>query len=231
MQIAVVIPALDEADRIQSTIRSAMAPGVEVLVVDGGSRDATRARASEAGARVIQSQPGRARQLAVGVGAVDAEAVVFLHGDTRLPPGWSDAVRRALADPEVAGGAFSLRFARGELRGASPAARGALRLVEGVARLRSRWLRLPYGDQALFARSRALAAAGGVPQAPLMEDLDLVRGLRRVGRLALLREEATTSPRRHLRRGVLRTAARNALALAAFALGLDRERVRRWYER
>jgi rSAM/selenodomain-associated transferase 2 len=195
---------------------------VEVVVADGGSRDTTRPRAEAAGARVVSSSPGRARQLAAGAAAVEAETLLFLHADTRLPRGWDEAVRQALADPSVAGGAFRLRFDRRSL---------GLRLVEWGARLRVALFGLPYGDQALFVRRRVLQALGGVPQVPLMEDLDLVAGIKRHGRLVRLRAEAVTSARRYLERGLLATWLRNALAAAAWGLGLDRERVAAWYRR
>jgi rSAM/selenodomain-associated transferase 2 len=222
VRIAVVIPTLEEEDRIAHTIQSARAPGVEIIVADGGSRDATRERAVAAGARVVAAQPGRARQLAAGLRAAEADAILFLHADTRLPPGWADALRRALADPAVVGGAFAFRFAEPGLR---------LRLVECGVRLRLALAGLPYGDQGLFARRSALEAIGGMPQAPIMEDLDLVRALRRRGRLALLPLAATTSARRYLERGVLRTVARNTLALLGWALGVDRARLAAWYRR
>lgn len=192
-----------------------------MIVVDGGSRDATVQRAHALGARVIASAPGRARQLAAGAAAAtEPDALLFLHADTRLPAGFSARVREALADERVAGGAFAFRFAE---RGA------ALRLVELGVRLRLALARLPYGDQALFVRSAVLRALGGVPQAPIMEDLDLVRGIRTHGRLALLPDAVTTSARRYQARGVSRTLLRNALALAAWSLGIDRARVAAWY--
>jgi rSAM/selenodomain-associated transferase 2 len=229
VKIAVVIPALCEADCIQSAVHSARAPEVEVLVVDGGSRDATRERARDAGARVLESRPGRARQLAAGVQATGADVLLFLHADTRLPPGFADAVRAALADPAVAGGAFGFRFEPAP--GAGALARVGLRLVERGVRARLALLGLPYGDQALFARRAVLERAGGVPQVPILEDLDLVAAIRRAGRLALLPASVATSPRRYLEGGVLRTWARNALALAAWYLRLDRARVAAWYGR
>jgi rSAM/selenodomain-associated transferase 2 len=223
VRIAVVIPARDEAEQIAAAVSSAREPGVEVIVVDGGSRDATAAHARQAGARVIASEPGRARQLAAGVSAVgDADALLFLHADSVLPAGWSAAVDAALADRAVAGGAFAMRFAE---RGAR------LRFVELGVRLRLALARLPYGDQALFVRRTALLEIGGVPQAPIMEDLDLVRALRARGKLALLPLPVITSARRYLAGGVLRTMARNWLALAAWSLGLDRARVAAWYRR
>ncbi len=221
MRIAVVIPARDEEERIEAAIRSAREAGAEVIVVDGGSRDATARRARTAGARVIASAPGRARQLAAGAEAAShADVLLFLHADTQLPRGWAARVGAALADPRVAGGAFAFRFAE----------RGALlRLVELGVRLRLALARLPYGDQALFVRTSVLRALGGVPQAPIMEDLDLARGIRAHGRIALLSDAVTTSARRYQARGVLRTMARNWLALAAWSLGLDRARVAAWY--
>ena len=157
-----------------------------------------------------------------GVRATDAPVLLFLHADTRLPDGWAAAVRGALADPGVAGGAFGFRF-----EGSGP----RLRWIEWGVRLRLAVAGLPYGDQALFLRRDVLDAMGGVPQVPIMEDLDLARGIRAAGRLALLPLPVRTSARRYLAAGVLRTWLRNAAALAAWQLGLDRERVAAWYQR
>jgi len=232
----VVIPALQEADRIQDAIESAQAPNavdaVEVVVADGGSRDGTRERARAAGARVVESAPGRARQLAAGARETEAEVLLFLHADTRLPEGWDAAVRGALADPRVAGGAFGFRFDDFGPDDVCPDGfKVRLRWIEWGVRLRLALARLPYGDQALFLRRPVLEAMGGVPQVPIMEDLDLVRGIRAAGRLALLPLAVRTSARRYLSAGVARTALRNAGALVAWQLGLDRERVAAWYQR
>jgi hypothetical protein len=154
------------------------------------------------------------------VAAREADALLFLHADTTLPAGWSARVRDALADARVAGGAFALRFAE-------PGA--LLRFVELGVRMRLALARLPYGDQALFVRASVLEELGGVPQAEIMEDLDLVRGMRAHGRLALLPAAVTTSARRYQARGVLRTMLRNWAALAAWSLGLDRGRIAAWY--
>jgi len=154
--------------------------------------------------------------------ASDADVVLFLHADTHLPPGWEAAVGSALADPQVVGGAFALRFDSRSL---------GLRIVEWGAWLRAALFGLPYGDQAVFARRAALEAIGGIPAAPILEDLDLVRALRRRGRLARIALPVTTSARRYQRRGVARTWWRNALALAGWRLGVDRERLAAWYSR
>ena len=222
MKLSVVIPTLDEAEWIGAAVGSAISPDVEILVVDGGSADGTTARAAAAGARVIASEPGRARQLGVGARACGGDAIVFLHADTRLPSGWESAVRRALEDAVTVGGAFRLR-----LEPSSP----ALKLVEWGARLRVALFRLPYGDQALFVRRATLEQMGGVPQVPIMEDLDLVRGMKRRGRLALLPQEVVTSARRHLAGGPLRTAARHLVAALAWTAGVPRSRVADWVRR
>lgn len=145
--------------------------------------------------------------------------MLFLHADTRLPSGWAIAVRDALRDPGVVGGAFRLRFAERSF---------GLAVVEWGAARRAQWGGLPYGDQALFARRSALEAIGGIAPVPIAEDLDLVRALATRGRLALLPQAVTTSARRYLRGGVFRVWLRNALGLAGWRLGVDRERLARW---
>jgi rSAM/selenodomain-associated transferase 2 len=222
VRLSVVIPALNEVGTIADAVRSAAAGGVEIIVVDGGSADGTRESAAAAGAIVLHSPPGRARQLGVGAGRARGEAILFLHADTLLPPGWSRGVAAALADPGVVGGCFRLRFDP-----PSP----ALAVVAWGVRLRVALLGLPYGDQGLFVRRQVLERVGGIPQVPIMEDLDLVHALRREGRLARLPLAITTAARRYRARGTLRTVLRNLLAACAWGLDLDRERIAAWYRR
>lgn len=248
MSISVVIPTLDEAERIVGAVESVLyggaaargveaeaAPGagqgveVEVLVVDGGSRDATCRLAREAGARVLElvdefpdregaraPRRGRAHQLRLGSERTRGETLLFLHADTRLPAGWIGAVTSAMADPACAGGAFTLRFAE---RG------GWERWIEWWVARRVSIFGLPYGDQALFVRRRVLEQMGGVAIVPIMEDLDLVRGIKRAGRLTVLAEPATTSSRRYRDRGPLETIFWHAVALVGFFVGADRTKL------
>jgi len=226
VQITVVIPAKNEAPRIAGAIASARARGVSVVVVDGGSHDDTVARARRCGATVVESAPGRACQLRAGASAAATEAILFLHADTRLPMGFAAAVEAALSDSRVAGGAFGFRFDEGGV-----ALGAALRIVEWGTRLRGRALGLPFGDQAIFLRRADLDEMGGVPQSPLMEDLDLVRAIKRRGRLALLPIDAFTSPRRYRERGVWRTVGQHLLLQLGYALGIDRDRLAALYRR
>ena len=218
VMISVVIPTLDEAECIGALVESLCRDGVEVIVVDGGSRDATSALAREAGALVLASDRGRATQLRRGSENANGDLILFLHADTRLAAGWHEALAGAARDPECAGGAFAFRLAE----------RGFFfRWVEFWVGLRNAIFRLPYGDQAIFVRRRVLAAMGGVPDVPIFEDLDLVSGIKAHGRLRLLRLPATTSGRRYARGRGLRTLLQHQWALLGWLLGWERGRLAR----
>jgi hypothetical protein len=205
--ISVVIPALDEESRLAAAVRSVRGQA-EVLVVDGGSRDQTRAVAAVEGARVLDSPPGRGRQLDAGARAARGDWLVFLHADTRLESGWAEALQSLPTD--VVGGAFRL---------AIDAPGAGFRVIESGVRVRVRLFRLPYGDQALFARREAYARVGGMPDLPLMEDVAFVARLRRAGRLAFLRPRAFTSARRWERHGLVGATLRNWWLLFLYGIG------------
>ena len=219
MTVSVVIPTLDEAAHIEGTLTSvASQPGPkEVLVVDGGSTDETCALASPH-ARVLTAPRGRARQMNAGAAAASGGVLLFLHADTRLPPGALDAVRQALRDGAVAGGCFRTTFD----------ADGFWMRVWSL-RLWMRWHRLAFGDRAPFARRAAFEAVGGFPEQPIFEDLELVRRLRRQGRFAFLDAAVVTSARRFHRNGPLRQQLRNLALWSAWALGLPAPWFKRFY--
>jgi rSAM/selenodomain-associated transferase 2 len=192
-----VIPALDEADGIEARLR-ALAPlraaGCEVLVVDGGSHDATAALAEPLADRVLRAPRGRGAQQNAGARAARGEHLLFLHADTSLPGGAVEEVRAALAARPW--GRFDV-----EIESRHP----LVRLVGPLMSLRSRLTGIATGDQAIFVRRDAFRAAGGFPEIPLMEDLALSRALLRLGRPACLRARVVTSGRRWERHGPLRT--------------------------
>ncbi len=219
--LSIIIPTLNEAGCITKTVVGLVGqPGVEVIVADGGSEDGTVPLATAAGARVIAAPAGRGHQQNIGARAAHGKVLLFLHADTRLPEGFAPQIREALARPGIVAGAF--RFAIG--------AKGwRFRLLEHCTHWRAIWFGLPYGDQALFLPAARFQAMGGFKELALLEDLDLVRRLRKLGRIALLATPATTSPRRWQRLGVVRTTMMNQLILLGFFCGLSPDRLGRWY--
>jgi len=219
--ISIIIPAVDEGDIIGNTLAAATGvAGVEVIVVDGGSRDQTREIAAARGARVIASERSRAVQMNKGAAAAHGEILLFLHGDCLLPRGFVDQIHNALAAPHTTGGAFRLAIDAPNL---------SLRVLEQLVYWRSQFLQIVYGDQALFLTAQIFHALGGFPELPLMEDFEFVRQLRRRGRIAVLEQAVTTSARRWQRLGLIRTTTINQLIVAAYLLGVDPERLARWY--
>jgi hypothetical protein len=215
--ISVIIPALDEEPSVAAAIASAR-QHAEVIVVDGGSSDGTAQAAASLGASVVHSSRGRGRQLAAGAAEARGDWLVFLHADTRLAPGWADELR--CQPPHVVGGAF--RFAMDTRRFAG-------RVMEFGVWLRCRLFRLPYGDQAIFARRSAYLRSGGFPDLPLLEDVVFVRRLRRVGAVRMLRTRALTSARRWEQRGMFRTMLLNWLIMALHGVGVPPQRLARLY--
>ena len=219
MKISVIIPALNEAASIARTIASTGA-GAEVIVVDGGSTDKTVEEALSLGARIVRSKAGRGLQMDSGARAATGDVLLFLHADTLLPMDWPTPIARALKNKEVVAGGFSLsidsRLAR-------------FRLVEFFSNLRSRNLRLIYGDQAIFARRTAFFEAGGFGKLPLMEDVDCVKKLSKLGRVVTLSESVLTSPRRWNEDGLVKNTVKNWLLLALYRAGVPPERLYRWY--
>ncbi len=207
--LSVIIPALDEAANIEKTVRRASCEDSEVIVVDGGSTDRTREKARRAGACLLGSTRGRGVQQNRGAAAARGKVLLFLHADTHLPGDYSNHVFDTLMDPRVVLGAFRFKT---DLE--SPLGR----MMESLVDLRSRYLRLPYGDQALFLRKAGFEQGGGFPEVPIAEDFFLVQRMRRQGRIAIARAYATTSGRRWLRRGLFRTALINQVILAGLAL-------------
>ncbi|MBW2641700.1 MAG: glycosyltransferase family 2 protein, partial [Deltaproteobacteria bacterium] len=144
--MSIIIPAINEADHIANTIES-IGPGnkKEVIVVDGGSHDDTMSIAKSLGASVITSAPPRARQMNRGADQATGDVLVFLHADTRLPEKFENVIFNSFKQPKMVAGAFELRMD-------SPTP--GLRLIERLANWRSRYLKMPYGDQAIFLSTK-----------------------------------------------------------------------------
>lgn len=219
--ISVVIPTINEAENIEKTISSVgKEKNIDIIVVDGGSNDGTVYLAKSMGAKVINSSPPRARQMNRGAAEANGEVLLFLHADTQLPEKFDGYILKALARPDIIAGAFQLRID-------SPAP--ALRLIEHLANWRSRNLRLPYGDQAIFISSKLFHEVGGFPNIPIMEDFELIRQLKRKGKIVTLSVPVLTSPRRWLNLGILKATLINQLIIAVYCMGVSPAIIARWY--
>lgn len=221
--VSVIVPALNEAAHLPATLAPLLGlPGVEVLVVDGGSGDGTFETAQALGAAALLSFRGRARQMNLGAALARGGLLLFLHADTLLPPGWDQEMRRVLARPGVALGCFRFALDQGGLGAA---------LVERMVDYRTRLLGLPYGDQGLFLASERLDQAGGYAEMPIMEDYELVRRLGRLGRVAQAGLAARTSGRRWRDLGLIRTTLVNQMIVLGYHLGVAPATLRGWYQR
>jgi rSAM/selenodomain-associated transferase 2 len=224
----VVIPTLDEAARIGRCLASVgEGPGVEVVVSDGGSTDATLdvVRRDRPDARIVAGDRGRGAQLNRGAAAAAADRLLFVHADCRLPSGWFDAVMAALDAPGSTLVCFRLLTEPSDGRHPGPVGR----LWLGILDLRSRGWGLPYGDQGFALRREAFDALGGFADIPLMEDLDLARRVHRSGGgIVRLPHTVRTTARRFERHPV-----RSRLILAVFPtlfrLGVPPDTLARWY--
>lgn len=214
MSVTAIIPTLNEAEHIGATIDAAHAAGIaEIIVADGGSDDATVEIARSKGARILEGERLRAKQLNRGAAAASHDAFVFLHADTLLPIGAADAIERALRDHDFGG--FLLDFIEGGPR---------LAYVAFMVNARTRLTRAPWGDQAQFIRRDAFT---GYAEIPIMEDYALATRMKR--RAAVLPLRVRTSGRRFLTKGVIRTSIVNWTIIAAWHLGVSPERLSRWY--
>ncbi|TDR52256.1 rSAM/selenodomain-associated transferase 2 [Halomonas ventosae] len=197
-RLSIIIPTLDEAATIEKLLTGLTpweADGVEILVVDGGSLDDTLARARPLASTAIVSEPGRARQMNAGAGMARGRHLLFLHADTRLPRDADRLIASALSS-EHCWGRFDVR-----LEGRHP----LLPVIAGAMNLRSRLTGIATGDQGLFMTREAFDAAGGFPDQPLMEDIEMSRRLKRQSPPACLTEKVTSSGRRWDRQGAWTT--------------------------
>jgi rSAM/selenodomain-associated transferase 2 len=218
--ISVIVPIRDEDPATaRSFARFAQAPGTELLVADGTGGSPAADAFARIGARVLTGSGPRGARLAHAAREARGDVLFFLHADSIPPDEALGLIRESLAAGAVAG-AFSLAYAGGG---------AAMRWVAWWANLRSRLLRLPFGDQGIFCRRDAYDRAGGFRDLPVCDDVDLVRRLRRAGPFRLRREKTRTSPRRYAAHGVLRQVLRNWRVLAGYFAGVSPATLARWY--
>ena len=223
-KISIIIPALNEEKFIEKTLKStASAHTMEVIVVDGGSCDQTVAMARSMGADVIISPPSRSAQMNKGALKAKGDILLFLHADTLLPENFDVHIINSLKLPGIAAGAFKLHIESENSL--------LIHFIEGLANIRSRFLGLPYGDQAIFVPAGIFHSTGGFPATPIMEDFEFIRKSGKKGKIVILPLSVSTSPRRWEKLGVIKTTFINQLVVAAYFLGIPPDVTARWYRR
>ena len=213
VSISVIIPTLNEEQSLASAVDSVRsqsghhAADVEIIVSDGGSQDQTLALADQLGCRTVRAARGRALQMNAGAQLAAGDVLLFLHADCRLPDDFALLIEQALQQPHTGFGAFAHRID-------SP--RRPFRLIESFDNLRARWLQRPYGDQPLFVRRELFEQSGGFPEVELLEDLLILKRLRRRARYAMIPACAITSARRWEKLGLFRTTMVNWLVILGY---------------
>jgi rSAM/selenodomain-associated transferase 2 len=233
MKLSVVIPVLNERASLPATIAALReCRGVsEIIVSDGGSTDGTVAwLQAQPDIVLVRSVCGKGPQINVGAAAafvvaapanMSDIALLFLHADCIISQPAIDALHVALADPQLAGGAFYIRFAESRPR--------SLRLVAWGINVRARFRNSATGDQGIFVRKSVFLSIDGAPEWPLFEDVELVRRIKRAGKFTALRTPLTISGRRYIEHGVFRTALLISALRFGHWLGIPPQRLKEWF--
>jgi len=220
--VSVIIPTLNEASCIAEAIRRVRRDGPwEVIVADGGSTDGTESIARQIADIVIPCSRGRALQMNAGAAAATGDILLFLHADAHLPSNALKNIASVMKSGRYVGGAFDLGIDSNRL---------FLRYIGARASLRSRISRIPYGDQAIFLNREYFESIGQFAQIPIMEDVNLMRRIKKDGRkIHIFRDKVMTSARRWETEGPLYTTIRNRILLFLYYLGVSPKRLAQLY--
>jgi rSAM/selenodomain-associated transferase 2 len=223
VKLSVIIPVLNERSFLPAALEALGAANSihEIIVVDGGSIDGTRAwLAAQSGLQVLDTTSQRGKQLNVGARAASGDVLLFLHADCIVPPPAGVLIQDAIS-AGAAGGCFCVRFI--EKRPAT------LLLTAWGINLRSRLARTATGDQAIFVRKDTFQQCGGFPEWPLFEDVELVRCIKRIGRFVVIPSFVRLSARRYLAQGVIRTALLIFVLRLGFWVGVSPYTLKKWF--
>jgi rSAM/selenodomain-associated transferase 2 len=223
-RISVIIPVLDDAEPLQQLLNQLgglITDRAEVVVVDGGSSDLSAMIAGSHSVVLVHSERSRARQLNAGIAAAKAPVIWMLHADCEVSPDVWRCMEWMAGDESIRWGRFDVALS---------GRHWMLRWVERMMNLRSRATSICTGDQGIFVRRRVLDAVGGVPEQPLMEDIELSRRLRRLGRSYCARETLGASSRKWEAEGIGSTIVLMWRLRLAYFFGADpRQLAERYY--
>ncbi len=224
--ISIIIPVLHEGPIINQTIGNIFDlpydGEVEVIVVDGSPDGETLSAIKKKEVRKIISKKGRAHQMNQGAVKACGDILLFLHADTELPENALNKISSVMRKSDFIGGAFDLGI---------KSDRPVFRLIETAASLRSRYTGVPYGDQAIFIRKEYFHTIGDFKEIPLMEDVELMRRIKKTGdRIYIISEKVRTSPRRWEKEGVICCTLRNWALITLYSMGIPAEKLSKFYD-
>lgn len=218
--IALIVPTYNEEKHINKLIQSLRYQNLnEIIVVDGGSTDDTVSIISKyPSIKLLHSNKGRAKQMNTGAYASKSEVLLFLHADTLLPKNGTTMIRSAISNG-VHGGSFYLSFDHDHFM---------LKTYSLLSRFN--YSLLTYGDQGIFIKAKAFERIGGYADVNLLEDLILVKQIKKIGHFEKLKSPVTTSSRRFLKHGIIRQQLKNIVIVSLFLLGISPDRLLKWYQ-
>lgn len=224
--ISVIIPVLNEAGIINETINALTRlphdARLEIIIVDGGPCRETLNVIQRTDVQKIPGRKGRSCQLNEGARNAAGEILLFLHADTELPLNALNTISSVMKEEKYVGGAFDLGIKSGK---------PVFRLIETAASLRSRFTRIPYGDQAIFIRKEYFHAAGRFREIPIMEDVELMRRIKKAGdKIYIVPEKVGTSARRWEKEGIVYCTLRNWILITLYSMGVPPEKLAAFYK-
>ena len=225
--ISVIVPALNEAERITGLISSlqSLDGEKEIIISDGGSTDGTPEKLSaQRNITLINSPSGRAKQMNAGAQISSGNILWFVHADSLVSPSSLHDIERAISDGAI-GGFFRLKFYDTD--------DFFMKFIERTSHTRAKNFCLIFGDQGLFLRRDVFDSLGGFADIPLMEDWEISRRLKRyhsLGQIHALDTLIGTSARRYTKNGRLKTWVKMNFVKALYILGVNTETLRRIYD-
>ena len=226
IKFSIIVPVFHEGERVNDLIDHLnhldSKKNVEIIVVDGAQeKDTLRAIHSNHVIK-ISSEKGRAKQMNAGASVANGEILIFLHADTELPGQALKKIYSLMGQKAYVGGAFDLGIKSDKF---------IFKVIGTLSSLRSRLNRIPFGDQAIFIRREYFNQIGGYKEIPLMEDVELMRSIKKSGdKISIFYDRVMTSPRRWEKEGVIYCTLRNWTLQTLYFLGISPDKLARFYK-